>query len=271
MRTARPTYPWGPKAALTGVAMFIVVFVFATGAVTTYQVVKDTRASDIGDIFERAARTAEYADQRLAAAAKGDELPDPPGLQADQRTLQLVLAMTLVTQALTLGIVGISTRLTFTELRRELGLGRYNIAGAWRPAAAVFCAYTMVVAYSIVADAIGIDLLKPESTVPFEIARDDLTLSIAAAVTLVGAPFSEELLFRGLIFGGFLKWGFWPAAVLSSFMFTFVHLDPGSFIPFALVGMVIAWLFWSRGSLWDSVIFHFLFNATSFAFLVWGT
>ncbi|KAA0240514.1 MAG: CPBP family intramembrane metalloprotease [Dehalococcoidia bacterium] len=256
---------------MTGVAMFVVLFIIATAAVTTYQVVNDTRASDIGDIFEKSARVAEYADERLEAAAGGRELPKPPELLADQPTLQLALAMTLVTQALTLGIVGVSTRLTFGELRRALGLERYAFRSAWRPALAVFGAYTMVVVYAMVAEAIGIGLLEPESTVPFEITRDHLTLSIAAAVTLVGAPFSEELLFRGLVFSGLLRWGFWPAAVVSSFSFTLLHLDPGSLIPFSLIGILIAWLYWSRGTLWDSIIFHFLFNATSFTFLVWGT
>ncbi len=256
---------------MAGVGMFVVLFIIATAVVTTYQVVEDTRASDIGDIFEKTARVAEYADERLEAAANGRELPAPPDLLADQPTLQLVLILTLVTQAFTLGIVGISTRMTFTELRRVLGLRSYRAMSAWRPAVAVVGAYTMVILYAVAAEAIGIELLEPQSTVPTEITRDHLTLSIAAAVTLVGAPISEELLFRGLIFSGFVKWGFWPAAVISSFLFTMFHLDPGSFIPFTLIGMLIAWLYWSRGTLWDSIIFHLMFNATSFAFLVWGS
>lgn len=251
--------------------MFVAMFVVATSLVAAVEISRDTRTSDAGDIFDKTARVAEYADERLAAAASGRELPGPPRLLADQPTLQFALAMTLVTQALALGIVGIATKQSFTGLMRALGLDRFPATGAWRPALAVGGAYAMVVLYAIGADAVGIDLLKPQSTVPSEITRDHLTLSIAAAVTLVGAPFSEELFFRGLVFSGFSKWGFWPGAVVSAFLFTTFHLDPGSFIPFAIIGVVMAWLFWSRGTLWDAIMFHFLFNATSFAFLAWGS
>ena len=46
---------------------------------------------------------------------------------------------------------------------------------------------------------------------------------------------------------------------------------PGSFIPFVLIGLGLAWLFWSRGTLWDSILFHFFFNSASFLILAWGS
>ena len=30
----------------------------------------------------------------------------------------------------------------------------------------------------------------------------------------------------------------------------------------------MAWLYWRRGSLWDSISFHFMFNFISFALLL---
>ena len=84
---------------------------------------------------------------------------------------------------------------------------------------------------------------------------------------MVAAPFTEELFFRGFVFAGLSKWGFWPAAAVSALLFSLVHFDPGSLIPFFGIGIVMCWLFWSRGSLWDSVLFHFLFNFTSFLIL----
>ena len=50
-------------------------------------------------------------------------------------------------------------------------------------------------------------------------------------------------------------------------MFSLVHFDPGSFIPFVGIALLIGWIYWRRGSLWDSIAFHFLFNATSFAIM----
>jgi membrane protease YdiL (CAAX protease family) len=74
--------------------------------------------------------------------------------------------------------------------------------------------------------------------------------------------------FRGLVFGGLTRWGFWPAALLSGVLFAGVHFDPGSVIPFTALGVVMAWLFWSRRCLWDNVLFHVMFNGTSFAILL---
>jgi membrane protease YdiL (CAAX protease family) len=51
-------------------------------------------------------------------------------------------------------------------------------------------------------------------------------------------------------------------------MFSLVHFDPGSVLPFFGIGVLMAWLFWRRGSLWDAIMFHFLFNLLSFSILV---
>jgi membrane protease YdiL (CAAX protease family) len=87
-------------------------------------------------------------------------------------------------------------------------------------------------------------------------------------VAVVAAPISEELFFRGFAFGGLLRWGYWPAAAVSALGFSLAHFDPGSVIPFFCIGLVMAWLYWRRGSLWDSITFHFLFNFISFALLL---
>jgi membrane protease YdiL (CAAX protease family) len=76
------------------------------------------------------------------------------------------------------------------------------------------------------------------------------------------------LFFRGLVFTGLLRWGFLPAAVASAGLFTLAHLDAGSIIPFFFVGMTMAWLYWSRGNLWDGIAFHVMFNTTSFLLLL---
>jgi membrane protease YdiL (CAAX protease family) len=228
----------------------------------------DFRARDVGDTFDKAARIASYADERLAAAATSLPLPAPPQLLADQTSIQILLVATAISQAVLLAIVGIATGLSGRELARALGLHRPALAGAWLPLGAVFVAYIGTVLWVFLMQGLGIGWLEPRGTVPFEITRSDLTLSIAAAVILVGAPVAEEVFFRGLVFGGLLRWGFWPAALISGFLFSLVHFDPGSVVPFIAIGVLLAWLYQRSGTLWYPILFHFVFNAISFTFLV---
>ncbi|MXW25337.1 MAG: CPBP family intramembrane metalloprotease, partial [Dehalococcoidia bacterium] len=62
--------------------------------------------------------------------------------------------------------------------------------------------------------------------------------------------------------------GYKCQALISGVVFSGVHLDPGSLIPFFIIGVVLAWLFWRRGNLWESVAFHVIFNAVSFSLLL---
>jgi membrane protease YdiL (CAAX protease family) len=260
-------YPWGGREVLIGIAGFALVFFFVNAVVVGSTFWSDYEPRDVGDIFEKASVVARYADERLAAAAREQPLPSPPRVLANQTSLRVGLLVTLLSQGLLFFVVGVSSKQSFTGLVRAVGLVRYQLGTVWRPILAVAGAYTMVGLYIAAAKATGVGWLEPESTVPVEIARDHLTLAIAGAATVVGAPISEELYFRGLIFSGLSKWGFWPAAAISAALFTLVHFDTGSIIPFFIIGLIMAALYWSRGSLWDSIIFHFLFNLTSFTIL----
>ena len=160
------------------------------------------------------------------------------------------------------------TRHRLGELARQLGLTGFSIRGLWRPAVAVVGCIALVATYGAIVNALDIDALQPESSVPTEVTRQPLTLVLTGVAVVVAAPLGEELFYRGLIFGGLQRWGFWPAALLSGAVFSGVHLDLGSLIPFFIIGLTLAWLFWRRGNLWESVAFHVLFNALSFSILV---
>lgn len=222
---------------------------------------------DVGDTFEKAGEIVRYADERLAALATGEAIPEPPALLADQTVLRWAMGTSLLHQLGTIALVIAVTRKSPMQLLRGFGMTRYRLTDIWRPAVLTIAGYIAVAAYALAMNATDFELLKPESTVPVEIVRENSTILITALVAVIGAPIAEEALYRGVMFSGFARWGFWPAALISSAIFASVHLDPGSIIPFTIIGVMMAWLFWSRGNLWDAIIFHFLFNFTSFAIL----
>jgi membrane protease YdiL (CAAX protease family) len=236
----------------------IVLFALTTDEFTT---------DDIGDSFEKMNAVARYADQRLEAAANSRALPTPPAVLADQRDLRFALVMTGVSQVFLVALVIMVARQGFSGFVRQTGMDQIKPGRIWLIAGCVILAYAGTFLYSIAAAATGISWLEPTSTVPAAVIRDDTTFAITGIVTLIGAPLSEEMFFRGLVFSGLSRWGTIIAAVISGFMFSLVHFDPGSFIPFVGIALLIGWIYWRRGSLWDSIAFHFLFNATSFSIM----
>ncbi|MDR1076331.1 MAG: CPBP family intramembrane metalloprotease [Xanthomonadaceae bacterium] len=94
------------------------------------------------------------------------------------------------------------------------------------------------------------------------------------------APAYEELLFRRIFFGRFLKAGFpFPGMLLSSAAFAFVHEVPGLsandwpamlllWFVYGTMGMVFALAYRKSGTLWTAIIAHAVNNAIALMILV---
>ena len=83
---------------------------------------------------------------------------------------------------------------------------------------------------------------------------------------LIEAPVLEELLFRGVLFGGLTKiMPIWPAIVLSGFVFAVIHINAATLIPLWFLGAAFAWLYVRTGTLLAPMAVHFTFNAINLA------
>ena len=122
----------------------------------------ELRTRDVGDVFEKAGEIAVYLDERLAAAATGEELPEPPTIRADQKAITFGLATTLAFNVLVIGVVALVARHGVGELFRRLGLTDFRARELWRPALAVLGCYVMVAAYASIVNALDIEVLQPE-------------------------------------------------------------------------------------------------------------
>jgi membrane protease YdiL (CAAX protease family) len=88
---------------------------------------------------------------------------------------------------------------------------------------------------------------------------------LAAAVLGIGAPLSEELLFRGFLLGALAqsRLGFWGAALISTLGWTALHAGyslVGLAEVFA-IGLLLSWLLWRTGSLRVTIFCHALYNS----------
>lgn len=98
-------------------------------------------------------------------------------------------------------------------------------------------------------------------------------LPLTGVVTVLAAPLAEETFFRGFVFRGLLgRLGMWRAAIASGVLFGVLHITGLAslplVVPFSLIGILFAWVYYRTGSLWSTIGAHFLFNLVSFIGLV---
>jgi membrane protease YdiL (CAAX protease family) len=81
----------------------------------------------------------------------------------------------------------------------------------------------------------------------------------------IGAPLSEELLFRGFLQAALARsrLGFAGGAVIASLLWTALHAGysiPG-IIEVFVIGLFFSWLLWRTGSLLVPIVCHALYNS----------
>ncbi len=93
-----------------------------------------------------------------------------------------------------------------------------------------------------------------------------------ALIVVLLAPFVEEVLFRGLVFGCLKEKSRAVAYAVSALLFAFLHVwtfalsawDTGYFLlmlQYLVPGLVFAWAFDRSGTLWTSILLHAGVNA----------
>jgi membrane protease YdiL (CAAX protease family) len=262
--------PWHELHVLVGlwaaVAAFVVPFLLIQPIADLLGAQGGFR--DVGDTFEKAARIAAHADEALARAIAGNPLPPPPQLLGDPVAARVAWILALVSSALFVVVAFLATRRAPREVARSLGLDRFDAGRLWLPMLAVAVAYPLTGLYAVAVEALGLDPLVPAPGGLEPVLRDPVVFTLYAVAVVIAAPISEEAIFRGLAFTGTLTWGFLPAAVFTAALFALSHRDLASVIPFFATGLIIAWLYWHSGCLWDAIAFHVLFNGLSLMLLV---
>jgi membrane protease YdiL (CAAX protease family)/uncharacterized RDD family membrane protein YckC len=91
----------------------------------------------------------------------------------------------------------------------------------------------------------------------------------AAVLIIIVAPVSEEIFFRGFVFGGMRhRLSLWPAAIVAGAIFGVFHFtgaDSWGVIPqLAMLGFLLCWLYEKTGSIWPTIMVHMLNNLLAF-------
>jgi uncharacterized protein len=88
---------------------------------------------------------------------------------------------------------------------------------------------------------------------------------LALLVVGVGAPLSEELLFRGFLLSALAgsAVGFWRGALITTGLWTALHVgySTAGIVEVFLIGLFFSWLLWRTGSLRVAIFCHALYNS----------
>ena len=189
---------------------------------------------------------------------------------ADEATSELGLLIFVIGQG-TAGLLG-------WLILPKLVLRRRTTSGliSWRrPTGADFAwaiggllaIYAVLYAYTAIVSAAGLESLEPQSTIDDDRLFVHTSVMVALGVlVIVCAPIYEEAFARGFILGGLRPhWGLIPAFLISATVFSALHADVGSLIPFAIAGVILGVVYLRTESLTAASMAHVGFNVIGFS------
>jgi uncharacterized protein len=138
-------------------------------------------------------------------------------------------------------------------------------------AAAAYVAYILFVAM------VYAPFVQPEQQdITEELGVDESTLAaiLGGILIILFAPVSEEMFFRGFVYGGLrTRLGLWPSAAVSAVVFALPHVSSADLSivpPLVIFGLLLAWLYEYTGSLGPPIALHMINNAIAFAVITSG-
>lgn len=92
----------------------------------------------------------------------------------------------------------------------------------------------------------------------------DMSFPVAVITIAILPPLCEEFIFRGFVYGGYRR-ACRPAGAIfmSAFLFGLIHGNINQFAYAFLIGISMALLAEATGSIWPTVLMHFLINIRS--------
>lgn len=188
--------------------------------------------------------------------------PLPGGMVVNNAALVTLMTWLLTSQiAMTALVLAVASTAPFA-LREVLRL-HAPAGGAW-----AYIWATLVLALAVVVVNGTVMLLHPtdpleDLSLYFSLVHSDAA-GVAALAVGIGAPLSEELMFRGLLLPALARTrlGFSGAAIVATALWAALHggYSIVGLIEVAIFGLVLSWLLWRTGSLRVPLFCHALYN-----------
>ena len=152
---------------------------------------------------------------------------------------------------------------------RLLGLLRPTMPALGWGLGALIASWVSLGLYQVIIDAIDVPALEPVSAIEGDEQFTVLAAVLTGIAVIVMAPIAEEIFHRGFLVGAMAR-RLGPAGgvVISASIFSALHFDVGSLIPFFIIGVVFGVAYVKSRNLWAPISAHFIFNLVAFIFTV---
>jgi hypothetical protein len=143
------------------------------------------------------------------------------------------------------------------EVLRRLGLRRFKLSVALKWTAAAIGAYLL---FAFLYSAL---VVVPEQE---DIAAGFGPIPIQILLIVIAAPISEEICFRGMLYGGLReRLPRLAAALIAGLIFGGLHALTGvtAVPPLIFFGFVLCLLYEKTGSIWPCILLHMLNNSVA--------
>lgn len=150
------------------------------------------------------------------------------------------------------------------QLWSSVGLRRFKIFQGVRYIAGYYLILlVLLISLAIIATSAGVDMAprpdgKSGGTEIFTVMGG---FWLTFALSVVVAPIAEEVVFRGVLFPAIIKrYGLIAGVVLSSLIFTLVHINPIQMISVLPLGIYLAIMYHRTRSIYPGMILHATWN-----------
>jgi membrane protease YdiL (CAAX protease family) len=171
------------------------------------------------------------------------------------RTLAMAVVGIAANVALCAGTIALSARIAYPRGRVPAAVvGR---ARSSRVGIAVLAQLGFIIVLLPLLTALG-DVLGARGTTNVSLQhRQTFVVLLLTWMAVVAAPWMEELSMRGFLLSGlWQRFGFWPAAVVSSLVWASLHGVSGVLIPFTCEGIMLCWIRRRTGSVRTGIALH---------------
>ena len=205
--------------------------------------------------------------QGYSSALSKDEVKQPANVL-------IMLAGTLMYQGVTLVAVGVFLRMHRATWSEAFGfttqrLVRTLMLAVLATSLVLPLMWALGEASRIVLEGIGRQVEAQQAVKSLQSTETFEQQVYFAIVTVLVAPFVEEVIFRGVLYpaikqAGFPKFALWS----TSFFFAISHANAMAFVPLLFMAVILVFLYETTENLLAPIVTHTLFNATNFALLL---